>query len=147
MELSKCDRVIVADGEPLRAAPGIRTEWKTALVTVLPSSRRRNYGPPVAASSTDIYEAVVALSRSIAGRRDLESLLSGVGESLRRVVSFDCKVWLAGYAAPFTGSPRAFADCRGLCDSPCLSLSAWNRIFIATIAAVTATPTRAWSRA
>jgi transcriptional regulator with GAF, ATPase, and Fis domain len=46
--------------------------------------------PPVVASSTDIYDAVVALSRSIAGRSDLESLLSGVGESLRRVVGFDC---------------------------------------------------------
>ena len=44
---------------------------------------------PVEASSTDIYEAVVALSRSIAGRSDLESLLSGVGESLRRIVRFD----------------------------------------------------------
>ncbi len=41
------------------------------------------------ASPTDIYEAVVALSRSIAGRSDLESLLSGVGESLRRIVSFE----------------------------------------------------------
>jgi formate hydrogenlyase transcriptional activator len=41
------------------------------------------------AASTDIYEAVVALSRSIAGRSDLESLLSGVGESLRRIVGFD----------------------------------------------------------
>jgi len=40
-------------------------------------------------SSTEIYEAVVALSRSIAGRSDLESLLSGVGESLRRIVEFD----------------------------------------------------------
>jgi formate hydrogenlyase transcriptional activator len=40
-------------------------------------------------SSTDIYEAVVALSRSIAGRSDLESLLSGVGESVRRIVGFD----------------------------------------------------------
>ena len=36
------------------------------------------------ASTTEIYEAVVALSRSIAGRSDLESLLSGVGESVRR---------------------------------------------------------------
>ena len=43
----------------------------------------------VEASSTEIYEAVVALSRSIAGRSDLESLLSGVGESLRRIVGFD----------------------------------------------------------
>ena len=43
----------------------------------------------VEASSTDIYEAVIALSRSIAGRTDLRSLLSGVGESLRRIVRFD----------------------------------------------------------
>jgi len=42
----------------------------------------------VEASSTDIYEAVVALSRSIAGRTDLRSLLSGVAESLRRIVQF-----------------------------------------------------------
>ena len=41
------------------------------------------------ASSTDIYEAVIALSRSIAGRSDLESLLSGVGEPVRRIVGFD----------------------------------------------------------
>ena len=40
-------------------------------------------------SSTEIYEAVIALSRSIAGRSDLESLLRGVGESLRRIVAFD----------------------------------------------------------
>ena len=44
---------------------------------------------PVGASSSDIYEAVVSLSRSIAGRTDLRSLLSGVAESLRRVVRFD----------------------------------------------------------
>ena len=43
----------------------------------------------VEASSTDIYEAVVALSRSIAGCSDLESLLSGVADSLRRIVGFD----------------------------------------------------------
>ena len=44
---------------------------------------------PVGASSGDIYEAVLALSRSIAGRDDLGSLLSGVAESLQRIVSFD----------------------------------------------------------
>ncbi len=44
---------------------------------------------PMAASSTDIYEAVVALSRSIAGRTDLRSLLAGVADSLRRIVGFD----------------------------------------------------------
>jgi len=43
----------------------------------------------VGVSRTDIYEAVLGLSRSLAGRSDLESLLSGVGESLRRVVDFD----------------------------------------------------------
>ena len=40
-------------------------------------------------SSSDIYEAVLTLSRSIAGRTDLDALLSGVSESLRRVVEFD----------------------------------------------------------
>ena len=45
--------------------------------------------PALGNSSTEIYEAVIALSRSIAGRSDLESLLSGVGESLRRIVAFD----------------------------------------------------------
>jgi formate hydrogenlyase transcriptional activator len=44
---------------------------------------------PVEASSTELYEAVVALSRSIAGHSDLESLLSGVADSLRRIVGFD----------------------------------------------------------
>ena len=43
----------------------------------------------VAASSTDIYRAVVELSRSIAGRTDLRSLLFGVAESLRPIVRFD----------------------------------------------------------
>jgi formate hydrogenlyase transcriptional activator len=43
----------------------------------------------MAASSTDIYEAVLALARSLAGRTDLRSLLSGVAESIRRVVRFD----------------------------------------------------------
>ena len=36
-----------------------------------------------------LYQAVMALSRSIAGRTDLRSLLSGVAESLRPIVSFD----------------------------------------------------------
>ena len=44
---------------------------------------------PMAASGTDIYEAVVALSRSLAGRTDLRSLLAGVADSLRRIVGFD----------------------------------------------------------
>jgi formate hydrogenlyase transcriptional activator len=36
-----------------------------------------------------LYQAVMALSRSIAGRTDLRSLLAGVAESLRPIVSFD----------------------------------------------------------
>jgi formate hydrogenlyase transcriptional activator len=36
-----------------------------------------------------LYEAVIALSRSIAGRTDLRDLLSGAAESLRPIVSFD----------------------------------------------------------
>jgi len=36
-----------------------------------------------------LYKAVMTLSRSIAGRTDLRSLLSGVAESLRRIVAFD----------------------------------------------------------
>src|SRR5580698_3982264 len=43
----------------------------------------------MAASANEIYEAVLSLSRSIAGHTDLEALLAGVGESLRRIVSFD----------------------------------------------------------
>jgi formate hydrogenlyase transcriptional activator len=43
----------------------------------------------VGASSTEIYQAVLALSRSIAGRTDLNALLSGVAESLRAIVKFD----------------------------------------------------------
>ena len=41
------------------------------------------------ASASEIYEAVLSLSRLIAGRSDLDALLSGVRESLRRIVSFD----------------------------------------------------------
>src|SRR5678816_3282255 len=45
--------------------------------------------PSVGASLTEIYEAVVALSRSIAGRSDIESLLSGVAESVGQIVGFE----------------------------------------------------------
>jgi formate hydrogenlyase transcriptional activator len=41
------------------------------------------------APSTDIYEAVIALSHSISGCTDLRSLLSGVAESLGRILRFD----------------------------------------------------------
>ena len=36
-----------------------------------------------------LYQAVIALSRSIAGRADLRDLLSGVADSVRPIVSFD----------------------------------------------------------
>ena len=41
------------------------------------------------ASANELYEAVLALSRSIAGRTDLDALVSGVAKSLRRIVRFD----------------------------------------------------------
>ena len=44
---------------------------------------------PVGASSNELYESVLALSRSIAGRTDLDALVSGVATSLRRIVRFD----------------------------------------------------------
>src|SRR5438477_11277928 len=44
---------------------------------------------PMAAPSTSLYEAVAALSRSLAGRTDLISLLAGVADALRRIVHFD----------------------------------------------------------
>ncbi len=42
-----------------------------------------------AVPATEIYEAVIALSRSISGRTDLRSLLAGVAESIWRIVKFD----------------------------------------------------------
>ena len=41
------------------------------------------------ASSSDLYQAILTLSRSIAGHTDLESLLSGAAEPLRQIVGFD----------------------------------------------------------
>src|SRR5450432_2130445 len=36
-----------------------------------------------------LYKAVMALSRSIAGRTDMTSLIAGVADSLRPIISFD----------------------------------------------------------
>jgi formate hydrogenlyase transcriptional activator len=44
---------------------------------------------PMRATPAALYEAVVALSNCLVGRTDLRSLLVGVADSLRRVVSFD----------------------------------------------------------
>ncbi|MEO8592058.1 MAG: sigma 54-interacting transcriptional regulator [Candidatus Solibacter sp.] len=41
------------------------------------------------ASSSELFRAVLALSRSIAGRTDLDALVSGVAASLRPIVTFD----------------------------------------------------------
>ncbi|HWQ56159.1 MAG TPA: sigma 54-interacting transcriptional regulator [Bryobacteraceae bacterium] len=41
------------------------------------------------ASTTEIYEAVLALSQSISGHNDMESMVSGVASALRRVVDFE----------------------------------------------------------
>ena len=53
-----------------------------------PAAKSGKIGP-VGASSSELYEAVLALSRSIAGRTDLDALVSGVATSLRRIVRFD----------------------------------------------------------
>jgi formate hydrogenlyase transcriptional activator len=44
---------------------------------------------PMGATSSQMYEAVLALSKLIAGRTDITALLSGVADSLRRIVNFD----------------------------------------------------------
>ena len=43
----------------------------------------------MSAPSGEIFQAVLALSRSIAGRTDLDALVAGAAESLRRIVHFD----------------------------------------------------------
>jgi formate hydrogenlyase transcriptional activator len=72
-----------------RQRPLALLDWVWRVCCYLAQQMQSVISGPVGASSNDIYEAVVALSRSIAGRSDLESLLSGVAESLRRIVSFD----------------------------------------------------------
>ena len=57
--------------------------------TVAPRDSTGLIGGENGARKEALYQAVIALSRSIAGRTDLRSLLSGVAESLRPIVSFD----------------------------------------------------------
>jgi GMP synthase (glutamine-hydrolysing) A subunit len=57
--------------------------------TVAPANSTVRIGNENGAGKDRLYKAVIALSRSIAGRSDLRSLLSGVAESLRPIVSFD----------------------------------------------------------
>jgi len=57
--------------------------------TVAPAHWTVRIGNENGAGKDRLYKAVIALSRSIAGRTDLRSLLSGVAESLRPIVSFD----------------------------------------------------------
>jgi hypothetical protein len=70
-------------------------------------------------SPTDISEAVIALSCLIAGRSDLESLLSGVGESLRRIVDFD----YIGMSLHDSGRNRMQSRFLGASAMPALDLS------------------------
>ena len=67
------------------AAPNVMKEVGTSAPTdstILP-------GNDTGARKEELHKAVIALSRSIAGRTDLRSLLSGASEALRRIVSFD----------------------------------------------------------
>ena len=73
---------IVAGGD---AAPRVMKEAETSA----PKDSAILPGRETGARKEELHKAVIALSRSIAGRTDLRSLLSGVSEALRRIVSFD----------------------------------------------------------
>src|SRR5580700_2175800 len=70
---------------------GTAAAWRVMkeIETVAPADSTVRIGNENAAGKDRLYKAVIALSRSIAGRTDLRSLLSGVAESLRQIVSFD----------------------------------------------------------
>src|SRR5580700_6998761 len=70
---------------------GTAAAWRVMkeIETVAPADSTVRIGNENAAGKDRLYKAVIALSRSIAGRTDLRSLLSGVAESLRSIVSFD----------------------------------------------------------
>ena len=57
--------------------------------TVAPANSDIRINGENGASRDALYRAVMALSRSIAGRTDLTSLIAGVADSLRPIVSFD----------------------------------------------------------
>jgi formate hydrogenlyase transcriptional activator len=59
-----------------------------------------------------LYQAVMALSRSIAGRTDLRSLLAGAAESLRQIVRFD-------HAALVLHDPNGNAMQGHILNEPC----------------------------
>ena len=65
------------------AVPRVRTEVETSA----PTDSTMLPGRETGARKEELHKAVIALSRSIAGRTDLRSLLSGVSEALRRIVS------------------------------------------------------------
>ena len=68
--------------------PGVRRFVK-GLETVAPRDSTGLIQQEDGSRKEALYQAVIALSRSIAGRSDLRSLLSGVADSLRPIVSFD----------------------------------------------------------
>src|SRR5438105_2062439 len=71
------------------AVSEVRSEFHFGNI-IVDSEGGRDLMSTVAGGRKDaLYKAVMALSRSIAGRTDLRSLLSGVAESLRQIVIFD----------------------------------------------------------
>src|SRR6185295_8194769 len=72
-------------------AGGSAAAWRVMkeIETVAPADSTVRIGNENAGGKDRLYKAVIAFSRSIAGRTDLRSLLSGVAESLRPIVSFD----------------------------------------------------------
>ena len=68
--------------------PGVRRFVK-AVETVAPRDSTGLIQEEAGIRKEALYQAVIALSRSIAGRSDLRSLLSDVADSLRPIVSFD----------------------------------------------------------
>jgi len=71
---------------------GLSRTWIGAMPTAATTARARSavvIGGEDGRRKEVLYKAVLALSRSIAGRTDLRSLLTGVAEWLRALVSFD----------------------------------------------------------
>ncbi len=73
----------------IAAETELRRRVTTEAETVAPMDSTALIRGANGAGKEALYKAVIALSRSIAGRTDLRSLLSGVAESVRGIVSFD----------------------------------------------------------
>jgi formate hydrogenlyase transcriptional activator len=62
---------------------------QTPVGTAAPTDPNILSGDENTARKEELYKAVIALSRKIAGRTDLRSLVAGVAESLRQILVFD----------------------------------------------------------